>query len=78
MVVGTSTARPGVAVDVPGTAQVVLAVEDDEVLNAQPLELDGGAYPPETGAHDDGVELLRSHGQTVPQVPRTFSGGLSP
>ena len=51
-----------VVVDVPGSAQVVLAVEDDEVVVAQPLELDGRADSAETGAHDDDVELLRSHG----------------
>ncbi len=50
-----------IAVDVPGAAEVVLAVEDHEVVVAHPLELDGRAYPAETGPHDDRVELLRSH-----------------
>ena len=47
--------QAGVAVDVPGPAEVVLAVEDHEVVVAQPLELDGRAYSPETGSHDDRV-----------------------
>ncbi len=53
---GDVDGQAGVAVDVPGSAEVVLAVEDHEVVVAHPLELDGRAYPPETGSHDDRVE----------------------
>ena len=74
---GDVDGQPGVVVDEPGATQVVLALEDDEVVVAQPLELDRRAYTPETGPHDDRVELLRSHEQTVPQVP-AISDRLSP
>ena len=45
--------QPGVAVDVPGPAQVVLALEHHEVVDAQPLERDGGAHAAEPGPDDD-------------------------
>src|ERR1700738_4744265 len=64
-----------VAIHVPGPVEVVLAVENHEILVTRPLELDGCAYPAETGPHDDRVELLRSHAQTVPQVPETLVTG---
>ena len=61
-------------VDVPGSAEIVLAVEDDEVLESQPLQLDGGADPAEAGADDDGVELLRSHGRRYLRYCRLSDG----
>ncbi len=51
-----------IVVDVPGPAEVVLALEDHEVVDAEPLELNGCADSREPGPHDDRVELLRSHG----------------
>ena len=51
-----------VVVDVPRPAEVVLAVQDDEVLVAHPLQLDGSADACKAGSHDDRVEVLRSHG----------------
>jgi hypothetical protein len=53
--------QAGVVIDVPRAAQVVLAVEDDEVVKAIPLELDRCADSCEPGSHDDRVESLRSH-----------------
>src|SRR4029077_1944011 len=50
-----------VAVDVPGTADVVLAVEDDDVVIAQPVELDRRADAAETRPHNGRVELLVGH-----------------
>ena len=65
--------QAGVAVYVPGPAEVVLAVKDHEVVVTHPLELDGRAYPPETGPHDDRVECSEVMPQTVPQVPETLT-----
>jgi hypothetical protein len=48
-------------IDVPGTAEVVFTFQDDEVIEAQPLELNGCADPCESGPHDDRIEALRSH-----------------
>ncbi len=45
----------------PGTAQVILAVEDDEVVIPETLELDRGADAAEARAYDDGVERVRVH-----------------
>ena len=47
----------------PGAAQIVLAVHDEQVLVTQLLELDRGADTPETGTHDEDVELLAAHGR---------------
>ena len=57
-----------IVVDVPGSAQVALSVEDDEVLIAQPLELDRSTDSAEAGADDDHVELLLGHEKKVPEV----------
>ena len=54
-------------VDVPGTAQIVLAIQDRKVGQAQLLELDRRAHPAETGPDDDGVKL-RCH---VPMLAAT-------
>ena len=72
--VGDVDGQAGVVVDVPGPAEVVLAFEDHEVVVAQPLELDRRADSPETGAHDDRVELLRSHGPDGTSGHRKFDG----
>ena len=47
--------QAGVAVDVPGAAEVVFAVEDDDVVDVQPAKSDGGAHAAEPSADDDGV-----------------------
>ena len=39
----------------PGAAEVVLAVEDDDVVDAEATQRDGGAHAAEPGADDDGV-----------------------
>lgn len=65
-----------IVVDVIGAAEIVFSVDDHEVVDAQPLELDGSAYPGETCPDDNGVMHLRAHAQTVPQVPGTLSRGL--
>ena len=49
---GDVDGQAGVAVDVPGPAEVVLALEDDEVVDAESLELDGRTHPAEAGADD--------------------------
>src|SRR5690242_13771579 len=45
----------------PGATQVVLAVEDDEVVKSEALELNSGADAAETCAYDDRVETVRVH-----------------
>ena len=55
---GDVDGQAGVAVDVPGAAEVVLALEDHEVVDAQPLELDGRAHAAEARADDDRLVLL--------------------
>ncbi len=53
-------------VHVPGSAEVVLPVEDDEVVDSQALELDRRADTAKAGPDDEDVEVLRTHGKTVP------------
>ena len=43
----------------PGSAQVSLAVENDDVVIPEPLELDRGADAAEPRPQDAGVESLR-------------------
>ena len=50
-----------IVVDVPGSAQVVLAFDDRDVVLAQPVELDRRTDATETRAHNDDVELLGAH-----------------
>jgi hypothetical protein len=50
----------------PGSAEIVLPVEDDEVVDTQALELDCRADTAEASPHDDDVEMLRTHEKTVP------------
>jgi hypothetical protein len=40
---------------VPGAAEVVLALEDDDVVDVEASQGDGGAHATESGADDDGV-----------------------
>jgi hypothetical protein len=47
---------------VPGSAQVVLAVDKHEVLDSQPFELDRRPDTGKPGTHDEDVVLLRNHG----------------
>ncbi len=56
-------------VHVPGSAEVVLAVEDDEVVDTQALELDCRTDTAEAGPDDEDLELLRTHGTTIYPVP---------
>ena len=62
--------QPRVPIDVPGAAHVGLPVEDEQVVDPEPLELDGGTHAAEPGADDDGlvVGLVVRHG--VPSVRR--------
>ncbi len=53
--------KAGIVIDVPGSAQVVLTVDDQDVVIAHPLELDRCADSAETRPHDDRVELLGPH-----------------
>jgi hypothetical protein len=48
--------------DVPGTAEVVLTVDDREVVITESVELDRSSHPPESGPDDDRIELLGTHG----------------
>src|ERR1700727_1159131 len=56
-----------VVVDVPSATEVVLALENDEVLVPEALELYRAANAAETRADDDGVERIRVH--SVLRVP---------
>ena len=58
-----------IVVDMPGSAEVVLAVEDDEVVDTHALELDCRADTAEAGPDDESLELLRTHGTTIYPVP---------
>ena len=53
--------KAGVAVDVPSAAETILAVEDDDVVIAQPVELNRRTDSAETRPHDDHVELPHAH-----------------
>src|SRR5207248_7404065 len=44
---------PGIGVEVPGASEVRRAVEDRDVLEAVPAQLDRGRDPPEPCADDD-------------------------
>ena len=43
--------QTGIAVDVPGSTQIVLALEDRQVVQAQPLELNGRTHSAEARPH---------------------------
>src|SRR5581483_6908184 len=58
-----------IAVDVPGSTQVGLALEDGDVVEPEALELDGRPDAAEAGTHDDDIEMLRTHGTTIYAVP---------
>ena len=58
-----------VVVHVPGSAEVVLPVEDDEIVDTQALELDCRADTAEAGPDDEDLEVLRTHGTTIYPVP---------
>jgi len=45
--------EPWVTIDVPRAAEVIFAVEDQEVVDTEALHPDGGAHPAEAGADDD-------------------------
>ncbi|BEK89222.1 hypothetical protein NSERKGN1266_51730 [Nocardia seriolae] len=51
----------------PGAAQIVLALEDDEIAQAEPIELDARAHTAESGADHDGV-VLRCHAEPPAMV----------
>src|ERR1700753_4303233 len=53
-----------VMVDVPSAAEVILAVENDEVVEPEALELDRSADAAETRTDDDGVKTVRVHSLT--------------
>src|ERR1700722_6693500 len=53
----------------PGSAEVVLPVEDDEVVDIHALELDCRADTPEPGPDDQHLEVLRTHATTIYAVP---------
>jgi hypothetical protein len=53
----------------PGSAEVVLAVEDDEVVDTQALELDCRPDTAEAGPDNEGLEVLRTHEETIYPVP---------
>ena len=50
-----------IVVDVPGSAEVVLAVDDHDVFVAQAVELDRRADSTEARTDDDRIELLLTH-----------------
>ncbi|MET3961373.1 hypothetical protein ABIE44_001307 [Marmoricola sp. OAE513] len=52
---GDVDGEPGVVVHVPGAAEVVLALDDEQVVEALLLERDGRAHPAEARADDDHV-----------------------
>ncbi len=66
---GDVDGQPGIVVDVPGAAQIVLAIQNGEVVESEALELDRRADSSETGAHDDRV-VLRWHGNRIPYLTR--------
>ena len=49
--------QTGIAVDVPGSTQIVLALEDRQVVQAQPLELNGRTHSAEARPHYNCVVL---------------------
>ena len=48
-------------VDVPRSTQIVLAVDNQDVVVTQAVELDRRADSAEARAHDDDIELLLAH-----------------
>ena len=62
-----------IPVDMPGTAEIVLPVEEDDPAVPKPVELDRGAHSAESRADDDSVELLGTH----VAILRAFTGVLA-
>ncbi len=56
-------------VDVPRPAQIVLAVQYDEIVDSQAFELYRRADSRETSADDDRV-VLRCHANRIPYLTR--------
>ena len=63
----------GIAVVAPGAAHVVGALEDDEVVDPVPLQLNGGAEAAEPTAYDGDTNVVavdavagRRHGRALP------------
>ena len=48
-----------IAIDVPSATDAILTVDDEDVLDAHSLELNGGTHPTESGTDDDRFVVYR-------------------